>query len=457
MKQLFTIFLCFIVLTNSNAQNYNCVSTTATHYFIDNNNYLRGIKIDSVKTFGADTVYYPFRTGRLYNQGFLERDTGSWLGNRIITRQDGTQLFTNAWDDTITIKPYASLNDNWTMYTDTLGIYFQATVTRIDTMTVLSVLDSVKTITISARDKAGVITTNPITGKQILLSKNTGFVQVFDLYCFPYRQPGQTTYALPYGYDAYYDIAKQGQFSLIDFHNPTTQELYSYSAWDVLFYTDSTNWLNPSYIYLDVQYHDTILKKEESSKEINQLGGYSTTISSYKLIHDTSTVFSEMPESNGNKVYYYPKDSSYCKKSPRYYISSVYSGGMSWEEYEYKTGIGLIRETRWYNYNPLINLKLQFWKLGAWYCGKVSFPTNIDEISPAIVNTYPNPASDKFIIENARGSVLHIIDMMGRYLQTENINADTQAINITSLIPGNYLLLFTVSKGNSFSKKLTKE
>jgi hypothetical protein len=149
MKKLLLVVPIILISFCCQAQNWQCVNSGELRYFINDDNYLRGMRIDSVKQDGADSILYTFRSHRgwIYNPHW----GGSWLGDKIILKQDGTHLFINAWNDTITIKSHAILNESWILNTDTLDVFFVASITAIDTMTILGVLDSVKTITIMAK------------------------------------------------------------------------------------------------------------------------------------------------------------------------------------------------------------------------------------------------------------------------------------------------------------------
>ena len=46
-----------------------------------------------------------------------------------------------------------------------------------------------KKILITAHNALGIVASDPVDSLQIFLSKNNGFVQVFDLFTFPYHGP----------------------------------------------------------------------------------------------------------------------------------------------------------------------------------------------------------------------------------------------------------------------------
>ncbi len=147
MKKLLFILILF-TSCYCNAQNYQCLQAGVKHYFINGNGYLRGIRIDSVRTFGDTTIYYPFHTPRL-TSGIIDPNGGSWLGKRVLQLSDGTFVFDSYWNDSVIIKTKANVGDSWIFYRDSSHLYYKATVIANDTMTILSSLDSVKTIMIN--------------------------------------------------------------------------------------------------------------------------------------------------------------------------------------------------------------------------------------------------------------------------------------------------------------------
>ncbi len=269
MKASLTLLFLFFIL-NTQAQNYNCFQTGTKGYFINGNNYVRGMRIDSVKSVGSDSVFYPYRTQRIsyyLPSGFgtgLHIDTlgASWLGKNVIKHSDGTFVFDNYWD-TVFIKTQAHTGDSWSFFNDTTRFSYIATVVSEDTLTVKGVIDSIKKIKIIA-DSAGVVNTNdPVNNFQIILSKNHGFVQAFDLFTFPYHYPGHvgrdSTGAINRTqirfYDYYLDLllgnlgtcdlgcfydnlpdTVNSIFHLFNFHNPTRNEIYHFSVGDVYEY-----------------------------------------------------------------------------------------------------------------------------------------------------------------------------------------------------------------------------
>jgi hypothetical protein len=150
MKNTLLLLLFVFSAQFSHAQNYNCLQSGVKHYFTNSNGYLRGIRIDSVRTSGTDVIYYPFKTKRNFLSTAPDTTNGSWLGSRVIQQANGTFLFNTIMLDTVIIKTQANVGESWVFYNDSSSNYYIATVTSKDTMTILGTVDSIKTITLTA-------------------------------------------------------------------------------------------------------------------------------------------------------------------------------------------------------------------------------------------------------------------------------------------------------------------
>jgi len=70
----------------------------------------------------------------------------SWIGKRVIIKDNGDNLNFNRENDTITIKTKATLNLSWTAYKLMDSIAIVARVTDYNTLSFLGQMDTVKTI-----------------------------------------------------------------------------------------------------------------------------------------------------------------------------------------------------------------------------------------------------------------------------------------------------------------------
>ncbi len=196
MKKILLLFFLSISIV-ANAQNWKTVSNTDTNYYtvqspIDTewNNYLRVIWVDSSKQVGTDSVFYFYPSVRKFNDTNYCLDTlgPTWLGKTFIRNTLGEETYFNRDYDSIHINTLATLNTSWIMCKRN-GRNYTATITTVDTFTIDNVLDSIKTLTITV-DSNGSSIADYYNNKKITFSKNNGFIDALEFYCFPfYQQP----------------------------------------------------------------------------------------------------------------------------------------------------------------------------------------------------------------------------------------------------------------------------
>jgi hypothetical protein len=332
-----------------NAQNYDCFQSNTQHFFLNGNGYLRGIRIDSVREDNyGDTIYYPYHTQRAsvccsFIFPSMDSSGGSWLGKKVIKQTDGTFLFDDIWQDTIVIKTLAQPGDSWTFFSDTTQKSYKAIVTSKDTMTILGAIDSVKKITLEA-DSAGTVNiSDPLNNFQIILSKDHGFAQIFDVYTFPYRLSVNQNpdnffidYYLNLALDnVTYDTttiytwmpgarklpdANNSIFHLLAFYNPSYMDVYNFALGDIYEVEAGENY--PQAI-MDEYLSATVVSKisnqysvsytwSESWKATQSTPNGNSNTSLFYYINtgpfDTSRIFdfTKLPEEWGpNYVFYY--------------------------------------------------------------------------------------------------------------------------------------------------------
>lgn len=368
---------------------------------------------------------------------------------------DGTHLFINHAKDTVVIKPQAAVNDSWVLYDDTTTIRYIATLTQADTMTVLNTLDSIKAITITAFDGSTPLTTDPLHNKHIILSKTHGFVQVMDLYNLPFRRGVSWLDSSDY-FTA--TVGKASMFRLIDFHNPTYNELYDYNVGDVMQRkTDITG--APSFTTTE----STITKKESvapGSSKYTMQGWqqiYNPAIREY-VTHGNIEIFttdtqklladSLMPEEMGQKnfIYYNPYDTSFCMRSKKYglfYHNIMYDYWVNTFEPKddvavYKISIGLLERTIASNHSSSTN-KLQYVNRSGTPCGYKE-TLGVPNVDKPTLNIYPNPTNDVLHVEATVTGTLYLINTFGQIVHTATLGKGTTTILTATLPAGNYVL-----------------
>lgn len=180
--------ICFVANLsypfNIYGQEYQTYSMNRTVLFANNSNEIKAMRIDST-ALAIDSIYYPMKNIR--ENGFMcfNFNGASWIGDKIILKNIGENIFFNMNSDSIIIKTTAPLNESWICY-EQIGVRkIKATVTNISYELVLNVMDSVKTISLQMMDASNTNISHSINSKQIKLSQNHGIVTSLNFYFFP--------------------------------------------------------------------------------------------------------------------------------------------------------------------------------------------------------------------------------------------------------------------------------
>ena len=185
------IILLSCTCIQTSAQSYSVVSPEYKTWFTNSRHYMRGMKIDSVKTIDGNTVYYPFLTARTNYQeqvDYADSTGGSWWGKQIVESPDSISYLFNYRGDTIHVNRAANTGDSWIFFRDTSSIHYTAELIAIDTQTIGASLDSIKIIRLMAKDANNLTVADSVNEIELRLSKHHGWVSAIDFYLFPYRQ-----------------------------------------------------------------------------------------------------------------------------------------------------------------------------------------------------------------------------------------------------------------------------
>lgn len=109
----------------------------------------------------------------------------SWIGSKIIVKEDGTNIFFNKEEDSIKIETLAKLNETWTSYQKEDSLIIKAEIINWDTTSFLGITDSVKTIGFQAYDENMDSLAHEVNEMTIAISKYHGFVRTLNFYLFP--------------------------------------------------------------------------------------------------------------------------------------------------------------------------------------------------------------------------------------------------------------------------------
>ncbi len=507
--------LLFLLLIGNicHSQNYQCFQAGAKNYFTNEYGYLRGIRIDSVNTHTDYAEYFPYHTprGRLSTSStILDSNGGSWLGKRVIELNDGRFLFDNIWHDTVVINTRANTGDNWVFYNDSSTCYYMATMIAKDTMTVLGVIDSIKRILITAFDTSGHIITDLVDSFELKLSKNHGFVQVFDLYTFPYHAPNafygmNTDYYLQsitfpnipdlpihlYSYSMQPE-KHNSTFRIIPYSNPSPNDLTRLHVGDVIEYSsclgygglelpsgncdpphrydldtiisiDSTGGI---FTYTYTGWRATLLSYSFTGTSPNPVFTYRANSGAFSFSHNPVFDTILMPEEfmNSDLQFIFQDDTSFCVnglsygtcrsriEGHRYYPPFEDFGPINL--YKYPFGLLVNNTSNLGSYGYIVTGQKLIYYNG---CGHITLPTNgvNDPIANAnSVQLYPNPAHNRLSIASTLAQTnISITNLFGQTMLTHSMTNGVEELDIESLSPGLYL----VRINDVVVRKLVKE
>ena len=518
MKNTLLLLLFVFSAQFSHAQNYQCLQSGVKHYFTNSNGYLRGIRIDSTTTSAGNIFYYPYHTprGRWGNGGVdtLSSNGASWLGGKVAELPDGTFLFDNM-HDTVTIKTQAHTGDSWIFYNDTTSLYYVATITQQDTMTVLGSLDSVKTLLITAHNLSGIVVSDPSDSITILLSKNNGFVQVCDLYTFPYHQPDSVY--MP-GSDYYLDMSiryipypipplvspplefpslnkETIQFKLISFKNPSYKDLYNWHTGEVYEYMTCNGYpewpsslCDPASTYfIDTvsailtgtyasNYSCTGLLATLTSGVLSYPPPlYSVSPTANELSVDTSSILPSqlMPEEYSQRqlIFYQPNDTSvFCGNGLLFSFTQSliienfcvlpFEGPYSTHIYKYPFGLIDYYQVSEDSGFLIGDTTLIYASRHDTICGSyhiISLPTLVPDLRSANgITIFPNPANNELTINTTTTLpyTITIHNIIGQEVYSLHTTQQQQTINTSELPAGLYNVTITDESGYRYNNKV---
>lgn len=185
-KILFTLLLTMPVLLL--AQNYNNICSSGPTFFKKKNTTIvKAVKSTSFSIpVVGDTIFNTFRAIRDTAAECLDTTKGSIFGKKVYSAQDGIFYFFNKVNDTVYLHTKAQLNDTWKLVNISTTTFLEAKVVSVGSDSVISVIDEVKKVEITAKRNDGTVLSSPWNGKYFKMSKKYGLSETFDMVNVPY-------------------------------------------------------------------------------------------------------------------------------------------------------------------------------------------------------------------------------------------------------------------------------
>jgi len=479
MKKLSLILIVLLTTISLKSQNgYQTVYSNRTAYFQGEYNLVETLKIDSCK-FINDSILFPSRTLQLIGDECYDPFGGGWAGKKIIINDEWNYFF-NDENDTVKIKTNAVLNETWNLFLKP-DITITATVTNLDTITVLGVIDSVKTITLHVYDNTMKPQPHGLEGTTIAISKHSGLTKTLNFTYFP------TVKFRP----AYY-VTKN--LDLIGITNPELGQqnikwfdVFDFQEGDEFHYVNSSNSLMLGGSAHEKKYIIRIIKRENFEDSIRYTENIETllkykqnTSSDYITTYDNQQVtnivyknaeFDHEPgipvfQNDSSMLVVYPSFSvnsspeMYFKENDCWHRSNVIDDACNYTSYA--KGRGLIASSsgcwEWQSYD---NTQQVYYKKDSSTWGTPLLLTDINELSElSEIKVYPNPIADKIYVcmnDFSRSYSFELLDAKGETIKKTELNTNSNIINLEKLNRGVYFYRLTMDNKQIKSGKIIKE
>lgn len=478
MKKLSLILIVLLTTISLKSQNgYQTVYSNRTAYFQGEYNIVETLKIDSCK-FKNDSILFPSRTLQLIGDECYDPCGGSWAGKKIIINDEWNYFF-NDENDTIKIKTNAVLNETWNLFLKP-DITITATITNLDTITVLGVIDSVKTITLHVYDNAMKPRPHELEGTTIAISKHSGLTKTLNFTYFP------TVRFRPADY-----VTKN--LDLIGITNPESGQqnikwfdVFDFQEGDEFHYVNFSNSLMLGGSAHEKKYIIRIIKRENFEDSIRYTENIETLLkykqnasSDYITTYDNqqvtsivykNAVFDHEPgipvfQNDSSMLVVYPGFSvnsspeRYFKENDCWHRSNLIDDACNYTSYA--KGRGLIAsgsgcwEWQSYDYTQQV-----YYKKNSLAWGTPLLLTDINELSElSEIKVYPNPIADKIYVylnDFSRSYSFELLDAKGETIKKTELKTNSNIISLKNLNRGIYLYRLTMENKQIKSGKIIK-
>ncbi len=478
------------VLPENPSHDYQTVYSNRVALFDNSENQIKALRIDSVKV-DTDSVFYPFTTIQEVSKNCFSPYKASWIGENVVVKPYGTNLFINRDGDTITLETRADINETWIAFQRADSFRVKATVQSIGLENFLGLTDSVKTITLTVIDQNENTVDHTLNKLRIKISKTYGFVETLNYYLFPDITVHDT------------DDRLEG-FSLIGLTNPmlgvqnlTWFEAHDFQPGDELHILDeSSSWIEhagdrigysltnkANYKYLErTDYSDSIVYIIARKQSLETVYPDSITFELYndtlKSVITVNPAFDKLPGepiidvidlvvgysnlTNGTilsktdpkvNAFFYSSD-NICWGMIVYdgcFRNNTYFKGLGGPYYRCTNCCSLGGEER----------KLVYYKKGVTEWGEKLVFTGVSVIkSNDDLKVFPNPADSYFTISNPSNiqiKKIELLDFSGRIVQLWNeTECAGNKLNIQHISPGVYLLKAETDTGFKTEKLIVQ-
>jgi hypothetical protein len=479
MKTLLFAMLVFTVLSVSGqSTDFQTIQPESVACFQNEPGYIYCIRIDSVDISNGQ-ILYPFTVNQPLANRFYSPEIASWIGSRIVIRDNGINVFINYRGDSIMINTRALIDDEWIAWHKPDDMQVVARVTNLAEMEFLGLKDTVKTIEFQCYDKD----LNPqeynINGMEIKISKSFGLIKAINLYYFPdIEYPGFSPYHPPEEMNLVglsrpeVGIQNLTWFDVYDFQPGDEIHVFKQvgdwiGMWDGYFDITETKYI---YTYMEREnYPDSIRYTYSLAKEVLHKSTGKTTLDTDTLsvLIAANPSFDKLPLEPVNSPVGFPQDDNtyiYYEMKADHHISK-WRHNYWFEKYDEDSWIELhydgVPTSTYYikglggpfypysaEFGSMLHQEPVFYKKGEETWGN-PLVLNADQKieSRNHIRIFPNPVRNNLTISIAEfqspALTFTLFDLNGRVMQTVLLEYGDNLMNMTALNPGIYFYRIT--------------
>ena len=476
-------FLLTIVVLKAHAHDYQTVYANQTALFNNSSkDQIKGLRVDSVKL-ASDIILYPFATIQEVSAGCFSPYKASWLGEKVVIKTDGVNLFFNRDGDTITLKTQARLYERWIAFqrADTFRVEASVQVTELGI--VLGLSDSVKTIAFRLLDQQGNTVDHALNKLKVKISKTHGFVETLNFYLFPdivasYPDNILMSYTLVGLTNPKVGVQNLTWFDVNGFNPGDELHVQEHNLGDSDFSLPIREYDNRCiYKYLErTDYADSIIYRYARKQSIKTVYTDKTTLETFndtvRSVVLANPGFDKLPGEpifdNNSAYQMYMRNDEFLMKVIPSAMNEFYVGnGDCWSEI---AGEGCLPEKRYidglggpyyycYGYaGDSEERKLVYYKKGETEWGEKLVITGVHNVKThAGLQVFPNPARNvvTFQLNDDAGThEVRIYNQNGSLVKTEQFKGSSCKIKLTGYKSGIYFYNLTSSTSTVYTGKL---
>lgn len=450
------------------ANDYQTVYADRIALFNNTDNWIKGLKVDSVKV-AADTILYPFAIiQEVSPDGCFSPYKASWIGEKVVVKSDGINLFFNRDGDTITLKTQARLYDSWIAFHRADSFRVEASIQMVTLENVLGLNDSVKTIIFRVVDRQGNTVDHALNNLKVKISKRYGFVETLNFYLFPdifVRSPHDMlmNYTLVGLTKPKLGLQNLRWLEVYNFNPGDEVHVQEHNIGDPYFYDSVREYDNRCiYKYLErTDYADSIVYRYARKQSIKTVYADSATLETYndtvRSVVPANPDFDKLPGepifNDGSAYQMYMRNDEFRMKIIPSAMNELYVGsGNCWSTI---AGEGCLPEMRYidglggpyYQCHGYVGdskeRKLVYYKKGETEWGEKLIITGVPDsrINDGL-RVFPNPVRDvvTFQLNNDTGTYeVRIYSQTGTLVKTGQFVGSSSSINLSGLKSGIYL------------------